>query len=662
MVSWKLAKVSKALTAAVMLGTFLPTSIALASETEDEKSAVTVTSSSEAENPDDSAVLAEETNKDSSSEFELLDYFVTAERIPTSRWDTPADVTVITAKEIEANHYQSIEEAVNHVNGVFFLLDGAALNGTDRTLILVDGRRTNVKPSMKAIERIEIVKGGGSALYGSDAVGGVINIITKKGDHDETTFDISMGSWHTHRYEITNQGNDGRLGWFIAGSIYKSRNHNQKGEPDFNDLLTDHDDNNVTVRLDHRFDDRNSVTFDLMHHSKESNQYAQNFKSNRAGFVFLKPFYNVANDVAATYNFKEGVSTPGFLRYFNNYQSWSTYDYILRPDKGHERLQGVDYQNGWELGQHKLIAGLEWHQTDRYANYKLLETGTEISDSRKVTNSAYYLQDTISMGNKWTLVPGARFDHNSSFGHQWSPKFAANYRSDEKTKIYATWGRVYQAPGLAELYTDKQIPRTNTIGTRYYRGNNNLQPETGHTETIGIEHDFNNKARINFNLFNSKISHLIDLHDHIDGTNEHWDYVNASEYKQRGAELSFAQNIDESWSYDVGYALIHRDINVGAESRITHFSLPKNSYRAGVHYKHGIWKANLLGVMGSSSNGDHYVENDFAALDFNLSCDVTKFATIYTKFLNFTNQGYTYYKNSGHEAGRAFIAGVDCKF
>ena len=66
--------------------------------------------------------------------------------------------------------------------------------------------------------------------------------------------------------------------------------------------------------------------------------------------------------------------------------------------------------------------------------------------------------------------------------------------------------------------------------------------------------------------------------------------------------------------------------------------------------------------MGSSSNGDHYVENDFAALDFNLSCDVTKFATIYTKFLNFTNQGYTYYKNSGHEAGRAFIAGVDCKF
>ena len=661
MISWKLAKVSKALATAFVLGTFLPTNIALASEAEDEKAVVPVTSSSETENELDSVTLAEETNKESSSEFELLDYFVTAERIPTSRWDTPADVTVITAKEIVANHYQSISEAVNHVNGVFFL-DGVVLNGTDRTLILVDGRRTNVTPSMKAIERIEIVKGGGSALYGSDAVGGVINIITKKGDHDETTFDYSAGSWHTQRFDITNQGNDGRLGWFISGSIYKSRNHNQKGAPDLNDLLTDHDDNNVTVRLDHHFDDRNSVTFDLMHHSKEYNQYDRNFKYNATQLpVFLNPFSNVANDVAVTYNFKEGVSTPGFLRYFNNYQSWFTYDYISQPDKGHERLQGVDYQNGWELGQHKLIAGLEWHQTNRFANYRLLYTGNELSDYMKVTNSAYYLQDTISLGKKWTLVPGVRFDHNSSFGHQWSPKFAANYRSDEKTKIYATWGRVYQAPGLSELYTQKQTDNGNN-GTLYYLGNRSLQPETGHTETIGVEHEFNGKSRINFNLFNSKIDHLIDLHDSSNGTDSYRNYVNATEYKQRGVELSFTQNIDDSWSYDVGYAFIHRDSNVGEESVLSHFQLPKNSYRAGVHYKHGIWKANLLGVMGSSSSGNQYMGNNFAALDFNLSCDVAKFATIYTKFLNFTNQGYTYYEGAGHESGRAFIAGIDCKF
>ena len=186
MVSWKLAKVSKALATAVMIGTFLPTSIALASEAEDEKAAVSATSSSETEDKKVEASAASspetedkkaEVQPTSSSEtetenenlilpetiatdprtsaFALLDHFVTAERIPTSRWDTPANVTVITAKEIADNHYQSIAEAVNHVNGVFALMDGIALNGTNRTLILVDGRRTNVTPSMKAISALK---------------------------------------------------------------------------------------------------------------------------------------------------------------------------------------------------------------------------------------------------------------------------------------------------------------------------------------------------------------------------------------------------------------------------------------------------------------------------------------------------------------------------
>ena len=656
-----------------------PKSAALGNDTKDSSN----------ESDPESVTLGEET-EGSSSEFELLDHFVTAERIPTSRWDTPANVSVITAKEIEDNHYQSIAEAVNHVNGVFSLIDSIALNGTDRTLILVDGRRTNVTPSMKAIERIEIVKGGGSALYGSAAVGGVINIITKKGDHNETTFDVSAGSWHTQRYDITNQGNDGKLGWFIAGNIYKSRPYNHKGASGTDDLLSDHADDNVTVRLDHRIDDRNSVTFDFMHHSKEYNQYyhdrtfnqyTQNryYKLKDNPTVYLKPFYNVANDVAATYNFKEDGSTPGFLRFFRNYQSWFAADVIGQSNEGNEILQGLDYQNGWEFGQHKFIAGLEWHQNISNTNYRL-KYGEEY---RKFTNSAYYLQDTISLGHKWTLVPGARLDHNSYFGDKWSPKLAANYRSDEKTKIYASWGKVYQAPGVAELYTDKITTLEDFNIPLEYRGDSRFLPEKGHTATIGVEHDFDNKSRINFNLFTSKIYHLIDLHDydnvrldysHLATSSRKYedkvyvDYANATDYNQRGAELSFAQKIDDSWSYNVGYAYIHRGRNVGEEQLVSHFKLPENSFKAGINYKHGIWKASLLGMMGPSSYGGRYMPNDFAALDFNLSCDVTKSVTIYAKFLNFTNQGYSFYGNVDekvkqvkHEAGRAFFVGVDCK-
>ena len=72
---------------------------------------------------------------------------------------------------------------------------------------------------MKNIKRIEIVKGGGSALYGTDAVGGVINIITKKGATNQTTFDLSFGSWDTRNYEFSNEGINGKFHWFASGNF-----------------------------------------------------------------------------------------------------------------------------------------------------------------------------------------------------------------------------------------------------------------------------------------------------------------------------------------------------------------------------------------------------------------------------------------------------------
>ena len=150
--------------AAVCAFLIVPSNFAAADEVSETEDTPTVVSPSEE-------------NEGNLDYLTLVDSFVTAERIPTSRFDTPANVTVITADEIEANHYKSIDEALRHVTGV---LDGSYLNGSARTLVLIDGVKKSLYPPMNMIERIEIVKGGGSALYGTDAVGGVINIITKK--------------------------------------------------------------------------------------------------------------------------------------------------------------------------------------------------------------------------------------------------------------------------------------------------------------------------------------------------------------------------------------------------------------------------------------------------------------------------------------------------
>ena len=180
-------------------------------------------------------------------EYTLDDVVVTAERIPTQKMDTPANVEVVTAQEIAANHYNDLTEALSHVNGVVMGRQGSAdvpqINGDERVVIMVDGRRLNndqglssgkgsadlkMLPSLKNVERIEVVQGGGSALYGSDAVGGVINIITKKGKEARTTLDLNTGSWGTHNYEITNEGSDGTLSWMITAGIQKQGYYNYR--------------------------------------------------------------------------------------------------------------------------------------------------------------------------------------------------------------------------------------------------------------------------------------------------------------------------------------------------------------------------------------------------------------------------------------------------
>ena len=181
-------------------------------------------------------------------EHSLGETVVTATRTPLSVRQAPANVAVITAQEIEQNHYRSASEALEHVNGV--VVDRASgeeyvrLNGDDRVVVMVDGVRLNndqgvvngragvdlrMIPSVKNIKRIEVVKGAGSALYGSDAIGGVVNIITKRAAKEQTELDLRTGSWGTHGYELSHAGTDGTLSWQLTAGIDRSSYMRYKG-------------------------------------------------------------------------------------------------------------------------------------------------------------------------------------------------------------------------------------------------------------------------------------------------------------------------------------------------------------------------------------------------------------------------------------------------
>lgn len=612
--------------------------------------------------------------------YELEDTVVTAERRPTKKMETPANTTVITAREIEDNHYQSVDEAIGHVNGVSIVRMGGGLrsyvriNGDDRVVIMIDGQKLNddqgsasgrfsadlnMIPSMDNIQRIEIVKGGSSALYGSDAVGGVINIITKNAVKNETKVDINTGSWGSHNYTLSTQGKENDFSWFVTGGLQKRGHFDYKFDGNSPTMAnSDYNNNSFSMKLKNRFSDANSLVVSYNHKSVDSGLYDCFGATSSLPSSYGNRLQENFNNYAVTWNYNEDKDVPAYIRFFYNEKTINmggqdpiTYA-VLQHAPMYNRVMGIDTQRGWKLSdKHTLVTGSEWHQSNSSNSLSGYE-------DRKLTNISLFVQDTWKFADKWTLVPGMRMDSHSAFGTHWSPKVAINYLADADTQVYASWGRVFKAPTADDLYYK--------AGGMY--GNPDLQAETGYTATIGMNHNFNEKTSVGISFFQSRLNDAIAWLN-IPGT---WNYVatNLDEEKRQGMELTFKHELSPMWSYDLGYSYIKREatqkaynIDMGTDP----LNLQPNGYRIGVHYKSGAWKANLLGTIGSGLDAQYYNNNSsYNVWDFNLSYDIKKNLTTYFKVNNLTNQEHYEQKNSTYGyypcAGRFYQVGLTCTF
>ncbi len=584
---------------------------------------------------------------------DIVDVVVTAERMPSSRMSTPADVTVITAEQIEDNHYSDVAEALTHVNGVVVTNGNAngdqevVINGDQRVVIMIDGQRLNndqgsmtrasanlnMIPSVKNIERIEVVKGAGSALYGSDAVGGVVNIITKKGSKAETTLDMNIGSFGTHNLELSNQGSEGDWSWFVGAGLQERDYFRYKGDNGENVRRNNSGYNNKSLylRLDKKFTDSDSLRFMFTHRQTDA-EIQEDALLRRQNHNF--------NYGSITYNFKENQSVPGFLRYSANYKST---DYQGKYDT---HSHSLEYQNGWQLGNHKIVAGGEWRKsssTNKQSGY----------EGKDITTYAVFLQDTIKLDDQWTFVPGLRMDHHDAFGTHWSPKAALNYQPTKQTRLYASWGKVFKAPTADDMfYIDNAF---------FMRGNPNLKPESGHVETVGITHEFSEKAVLDVNYFWSNIDDAIKW---VYNPATWWtDVKNVSNEKKQGINISLNGVLSDRWSYEAGYSYISSKTD---DKQVSYYE--PNGYRLGVHYNCDRWKANLMGRFGSGLDDTAYGRNHYAIWDFNTSYKATDNVDIYFKINNITNQVYYVVPKSTYSdfyyplQGRTFIVGATIKF
>lgn len=579
-----------------------------------------------------------------------------------------SNTTIITQKEIQTHRDQTVQEALQRVTGVTVneqvpgISSFVKLNGDDRVLILVDGQslanaqgsgygRGSVDltslPGVAAIDHIEVTKGSGSVRYGSGAVGGVINIVTKKADHDESSLSAYTGSWGMHGYTLTNSGRQGDTSWLVSGSMERRQYY---AFP--HGINTDHSRGDIfrqsfDLRLDQDLTKDSSLTFKAYHQDYRghgstflpsySRSLPRNLRKERLPGWYLsnnKVIERLINNYSLTYNFHTRSSQPGFFRYFNDYQrTFWTNNFLTRT-------QGVEWQNNWQLGPHQHVtAGAEWTE-DMGTNYEAHYI------DKKRHNRAIYAEDALTFG-KWTVTPGLRIDDNSTFGVHRTPRLAMNYKASDAFNVYASWGRVFSPPRLNDQF----------YVTSSSRGKEDLQPEEGYTQTLGFQYQIHPKSYLEASIFHSHLRNVIRWNRSV---TPH-EAENLDEEDKRGLEATWKQKVNDHWDWTAGYSYIRTRTDSGQGLVFDETYNQPNGYHAGVTYHSKKWQASVDMTAGTGRNDTYYSNNSYVVWNGSVSYAANKDTTIYGKINNFNDESYDLYHNYP-ASGRNWQIGIQKKF
>ncbi len=589
-------------------------------------------------------------------EFSFSEIVVTANRVATPIEKAGANIDVITREQLEQGNYATLTDVLKDINGVAIIGKGFGgssqvirLNGDDRVSVMIDGRKIS-KPegimgsrasidltaitSLDNIERIEILKGGASALYGSDAVGGVINIITRKGAEAKTTLDLSTGSWGKQDFSLTTQGTENGLSWFITAGkqsqdYVKYNVLNPTLTPGSNKgdnhkwSNSSFDSKNFTLRLDKEIDANRSFTFNFEHLSDEGGQPFS------ISFPYTTPddyTDRITNNWALTHHFNQQQAVPGFARVYMNHSKQSFYG------KYKTSTQGVQYQTGWQLdNKNKLITGIEWAKDKVHENTYLDLSNQPVANYRDkhITNTAVYLQDIYTITDKWTVTPGLRYDNHSRFGSQTTPKVNVNYSADKTTDIYLSYNKVFKAPNLDDLYY-------NNTSWGYY-GNPDLRPETGHVISTGINKKLDVKTDLSANYFASKISDAIEWYEAPDHTTR---VRNINKEKKHGFELDLKHHFSDKYYTELGYSYVHVDQDTGQGYQKDALNGQPNGYRIKVGYADIQWNLSLNGQSVSGRDTNYFIDSNYWIWNLAANYKMSNNATLYFNAFNLTDESY----------------------
>lgn len=518
---------------------------------------------------------------------------VTASRTEQKEFDTQSDITVITRKDLEEKHYTDLGDALKDVPGVNLQNYGASgenytsnrlyINGSSNIVVLIDGMRSNVNGSVSSVlspsefsnldtvERIEVLKGSASILYGSDAVGGVINIITRKDNKTGVKTSVSAigGSYGKQTYRFMNRGYQDGLFW-MASAQQNKMNDFKDGRG--NKVIHGVDSKTYDIQLGKKFDENSEITF-------RYNKYKSDYERPANGGLreTIRQYGQKDNEKFSfqwNRNFNENLTNMVSL-YRNNNKLKDNYKDLSKIWLMDLSTIGFTDQITYKNKNNTLIAGFDFYQ-DRVNDYSSTSTTTQGTQTDKysgkhLTNRAYFLQDNFKFGKNWNITPGIRYTSTSQFGSNTSKSVTLGY-NDGKSNIYTSYKEFFVSPNQYQLYS------------KY--GGSGLKPSEGRTIELGVNHNFTDDFIGTLNIYKTKADNMIAF-----GNDSK--YHNISNETTYGWSVGLKKLFSDKFSTNVNYTNIRIPAVSASQNENRDGYLPKGEFNIGFDYTLEKFNTNL---------------------------------------------------------------------
>jgi vitamin B12 transporter len=614
--------------------------------------------------------------------------------------DSTRPIYVITGEEMEAQGARTVREALKFLPGILGdgtvgtevnALSGQLIRGsnTGQVLILLDGRPINNAGSggfdlseftTNNIQRIEVLPGGGSTLYGSDAIGGVINIITRRPTEKITTeAKVNIGAYGLNQQSIQNSGKKGDVSWVVGYNRTQTKNNYPFSIPEanFSGIRKNNDAlyNNFNVKLEADLGKRNTLSFSTLYLNKEQGTPGGvkiPFPVNGQGFFNSLTDKNrkytdqVLTDL--TWNSKLGNGDDSLLtaRVYGDFLNTRFDPSGSVPFQSrfetNQTSYGIQTTHSWNFAKiQSLVYGFDYRTVNvRNTSFSYSTNKETLNYDNDINQGALFAKYEIALIPNLTVNLGLRQDFSSLVnGSVTSPSVGIKFAVSDSSTLRANYIKNFRVPTIANLFN---VNPSNI-------GNPELKPERGDSYDIGIDQKLGDIGLVRLTFFKNSVSDTVAfkrLTPPVNGNTGTWENIGLVETTgiEASLNLQLAKNVYTFVNYTANDPRILKSSNSAEIDKELRFA-GADKLNLGVSYENpqGLY----LGLLMNSLNG--YPTNNtnteflsgYTTFDFKLRVPLNDKLVVTGSLENLFNQRYQLFPGFP-DGGRGFQIGLSSTF